>query len=113
MNSIPLGPISATAVFPTGFPDVTVVLGLMLAIVVLGMTVWTLARVTRERVPLLCPVRLQPAGVVFRLGLDGRRVDVVGCSVFGDCPITCGRTCLRRARCCRTGLAGAPSRPAC
>ena len=95
--------ITDTALLPSGLPDPTVLLDIALVVAVFATTVWTLARVTRERVPLLCPVRLQPVGVVFRLGLDGRRADVVGCSVFGDCRVTCGRRCLRRARGVETG----------
>jgi hypothetical protein len=61
---------------------------------VLGMMLWALRNMTRERLRLLCPVRLRSARVLFKLAPNALRTDVLRCSVFGRQPITCGKVCL-------------------
>jgi hypothetical protein len=94
MNPIPQGGPIPTWLFANGYLHAIMLITIALLAVMFAMMLWTMWRATREGARLQCPVRLRRAYVRFRLGLNGERVDVIRCSVFGRRPITCGKTCL-------------------
>lgn len=91
MNPIPQAPIPTGTLFLNGYLELLAVASIL---VIVGMTLWVVRSAIRERVRLMCPVRLRRVRVLFRLAPDGKRADVLRCSVFGRRPITCGKVCL-------------------
>jgi len=58
----------------------------------IGFVLWAARHAYQERQRLRCPVRLRMATVLFGLAPDGRRTDVLRCTVFRKRPaITCGK----------------------
>ena len=53
----------------------------------------TLRKAARSR-KLKCPVRLRPARVLFSVAPNGRRLDVMRCSIFGRRTPSCGKVCI-------------------
>ena len=97
MNPMPPnGSIPTTSLFVDGYVEFAMVLSVLSLLVVLGMLLWSARAERRERVVVVCPLRMRPTPVLFRLGLTGVRTDVIRCSVFGRGPVTCGKTCLPR-----------------
>lgn len=95
MNPIPpVTPIATSSLLIDGYLQLLMVLGVVALMLVFGMMLWTGRGLKRERIRLHCPVRLRPARVLFRLAPDGKRIDVLHCSVFGRQCITCGKACL-------------------
>ena len=96
MNPVPPG-----VFFPPYSVDshlsVLVAVAVMALIIVLGTIVWSVLSWNREPVRLVCPARLRRVRAVFRLDRNGKRIDVLRCSVFGRRPITCGKVCLHTA----------------
>jgi hypothetical protein len=69
------------------------VLGGILAIV--GFVLWAAKHAYEERLRLRCPAELRMASVLFSLAPDGKRKDVLRCSLSRDRPVmTCGKPCL-------------------
>jgi hypothetical protein len=98
MNPIPqAGPVPTPVLFVNGYLELIMLLSIVSLVVIFGMLFWTIWGVTRERLRLFCPVRLRPVRVLFRLAPDGKRVDILRCSVFGRRPISCGKVCLHQA----------------
>jgi hypothetical protein len=93
MNPIPQAPLDSP-LLRNGYFDLPVLLIILSLLILFGVGVLSLRTSRRQGVRLFCPVRLRRVAVLFRLGRDGRRVDVERCSVFGRRPITCGKVCL-------------------
>jgi hypothetical protein len=92
------GGIPSVPMFANGYYELVVLItaaALLTAFGMMVMMLWALRNVTRRRERISCPVRLRPARVMFRVAPDGKRTDVLRCSVFGRRPITCGKACLR------------------
>ena len=73
------------------------IVGLILIVAVLAVyaaMTWLGDHANELREYLYCPVRLRMAKVIFQTGPGGERTDIVGCSIFGRRPITCGKACL-------------------
>jgi hypothetical protein len=97
MNPVPPG-VFPTGSYPVdGYLDLFMVGVLVAFAVVLGIIVWSVLYWNEEPARFVCPVRLRRVRAVFRLDDDGRRIDVLRCSVFRRTPITCGKPCTRTA----------------
>jgi hypothetical protein len=96
MNPIPQAPIPTPALFVNGYLELIMLLSIVSLLVIFGMFFWSIRHVTRERLSLFCPVRLRRVRVLFRLAPDGKRTDILRCSVFGRRPVTCGKVCLQQ-----------------
>ena len=94
MNPIPPGVVPQAPIALDGHLEILTLVVLAALFLALGLMVWRLWVTNREYVRLFCPTRLRRVLVVFRRASDGTRIDVVGCSVFGHGPITCGKVCL-------------------
>ena len=95
MNPIPPNDgIPMVPLFANGYLDFLLLLTFAFLLVTFGFMLWAGRNRTRERKRLVCPTRLYQARVLFRLGPDRARTDVLRCSVFGRRPITCGKVCL-------------------
>ena len=94
MNPVP------PSVFPTGsypvdgYLEILTMAGLVAFMVMLGIFAWSVLHSNQESERFVCPVRLRRIRAVFRLDDDGRRVDVLRCSVFRRRAITCGKPCV-------------------
>jgi hypothetical protein len=97
MIPIPPAPIPSGLLAMKPYLDVLLLLTVATLAVIFAWMLWSVWRSYRERARLRCPVRLRPVRVLFDLGPDGRRTDVLRCSVFGRRPITCGKACLHHA----------------
>jgi hypothetical protein len=96
MNPIPTPIMPPLALLPDGWLQLLVLLCMVALLVTYGALLWLPFSLTRLRERVDCPVRLRRAKVLFRLAPDGRRVDVLRCSVFGRRPVTCGKVCLHK-----------------
>ena len=96
MNPIPQAPLPTPPLFVNGYLELIMLLSIVSLLVIFGMLFWSIRDVTRERLSLFCPVRLRRVRVLFRLAPDGKRTDIVRCSVFGRRPVTCGKVCLHQ-----------------
>jgi hypothetical protein len=62
---------------------------------IVGFIVWGARHAYLERRRIRCPLGGRMARVLFQLGPDGARKDVVRCSLGpGDASLGCGKTCL-------------------
>ena len=96
MNPIPQAPIPGPNLFMNGYLELIMLLSIASLVVIFGLLFWSIRNVSREQLSLLCPVRLRRVRVLFRLAPDGKRTDILRCSVFGRHPVTCGKVCLQR-----------------
>ena len=96
MNPIPQGgTLPNTPLVVNVAVELLLLLTIISMLVIFGMLLWTsLYAATRERVRLVCPKRLGFASVLFRLAPNGRRRDVIHCSLLGRGPFSCGKVCL-------------------
>lgn len=98
MNPMPPnGAIPTTPLFVNGYVEVVMLLSILSLFVVFGMLLWSARAERRQRAMVVCPLRMRPTPVLFRLGRTGVRTDVLRCSVFGRGAVTCGKSCLPRA----------------
>ena len=94
MNSIPPGGPLTSPLLPNGYLELIMLISIVSLMVIFALMLRALLRANRERVRIQCPVRLRRVRVLFGLAPDGRRSNVIRCSVFGRSPITCGKACL-------------------
>jgi hypothetical protein len=94
----PMPPIAKAPLWATGYEQPAVLLPAFLILLLFAVLLWSAGRPLRERARLRCPARLRAARVSFAVAPDGKRLDVVHCSVFGRRPITCGKVCLHVAQ---------------
>jgi hypothetical protein len=98
MNPMPSsGTIPTTPFLVNGYVEFAMVLSVLSLLVVFGMLLWSTRAERRQRVTVVCPLRMRPTSVLFRLGLTGIRTEVIRCAVFGRGAVTCGKACLPRA----------------
>jgi len=94
MNPIPSVPIPTWPMTTNGYLDVVLLVSIASIMVVFAMLLWRAWPTVRERLSLICPVRLRRARVHFSLAPTGERMDVLRCSIFGRRPISCGKVCM-------------------
>ena len=87
-----------------GFAELVTLVSVLALVVIFALMIWSMWGLMRERVRLLCPIRMRPVRVLFRLDAAGKRLDVERCSVFGRRPITCGKVCMHPAANARLAL---------
>jgi hypothetical protein len=97
MNPIPPGVIPQSPLAVQGHLEFLLFLTVAAIVVLFVMSLRELRGLYRWRERVLCPLRLRTVRVDFRIGADGRRADVLRCSLFGRRPITCGKRCLNGA----------------
>ena len=97
MNRLPPVPFPIGPVPVDTYLDLLPLVGIVALIMLIGILAWGTLTWNREAVHLFCPARRRWVRAVFRLDADGRRTDVLRCSVFGRRPITCGKPCLGTA----------------
>jgi hypothetical protein len=97
MNPVPPGGVFPTGSFPVdGYLHALLVAAVIGFVILVGIVALSVRQWNQERVQLFCPVRLRRVRAVFELDDEGRRIDVLRCSVFGRRPITCGKSCVHR-----------------
>jgi hypothetical protein len=70
----------------------TVLMGI---VSIIGFVLWAAKHAYEERRRLRCPLQRTMATVLFELAPDGRRTDVLRCSLVGNTSLTrCGKPCL-------------------
>ena len=92
----PNGAIPSMPLFVNGYVEFAMLLSILSLLVIFGMLLWSARAERRQRTVVVCPHRMRPTRVLFRLGPTGRRTDVIRCAVFGHGPVTCGKVCLPR-----------------
>lgn len=96
MNPFPT-PVLNWPVAMNGYLEVMLLASVGATMIVFGMMLWRAWPTVRERLTLLCPVRLRRARVTFELAPTGERIDIRRCSIFGRRPVTCGKVCMQTA----------------
>ena len=94
MNSIPAGGPLTSPILTNGYLELIMLISIASLMVIFALMLRALLRANRERTRIQCPARLRRVRILFGLAPDGRRTNVIRCSVFGRRPITCGKVCL-------------------